>query len=129
MSIRQEKYAGVIQQQLADIFQHMRGSFHNAFITISSVEVSPDLGHAKVYLSLLNATNKAAILEQIELQSKEIRKRLAAKIRKQVRIIPEIHFFVDDSLDYVFHMEAVLKRVHEEDEQKKKDISTQTEEN
>lgn len=119
MSIRQEKYAGVIQQQLADIFLQMRALFHQAFVTIHSVEVSPDLGHAKVHLSVLQAKDKNEILEIVELHSKEIRKKLAAKIKNQARIVPELHFYIDDSLDYVFHMEEVLKRVHEEDEKKK----------
>jgi ribosome-binding factor A len=116
MSIRQEKFSSLLQQELAAIFlQHRTDMFNGAFITISSVSVSPDLGHAKVYLSFLQTNDKQELLNIINLQSKEIRKELAQKIRKQVRVIPELHFFIDDSLDYVFKMEKLF------DELKKKD--------
>jgi ribosome-binding factor A len=116
MSIRQEKFASLIQQELATIFlQHRSEMFNGAFITVTQVSVSPDLGHAKVYLSFLQTADKQELLNIINLQSKEIRKELAHKIRKQVRVIPEVHFFIDDSLDYVFKMEKLF------DELKKKD--------
>ncbi len=120
MGIRQEKFAGIIQQYLSEIFLKEAGSFNNAFITISRVEISPDLGYAKVYLSFLNTTNKTELLDLINFNNKEIRKRLAAKIKNQARIVPELSFFIDDSLDYVFHMENVLKKVKDEDDKKGK---------
>lgn len=120
MGIRQEKFAGIIQQYLADIFLKEAGSFNNAFITISRVEMSPDLGYAKVYLSFLNTTNKTELLDLINFNNKEIRKRLAAKIKNQARIVPELSFFIDESLDYVFHMENILKKVKDEDDKKGK---------
>src|SRR5688572_7473519 len=112
MSIRQEKFGRVLQKELADIFQQNRSSmFDNAFITVSKVEVSPDLGHAKVYLSLLNAQNKEELLNIIRFNGKQVRHELATRIRKQVRVIPELQFFIDDSLDYVFHMEKVFDSI------------------
>jgi ribosome-binding factor A len=120
MSIRQEKFAGIIQQHLSDIFLREGNTFNNAFITISKVEISPDLGYAKVFLSFLNATNKVEILKLINVHNKEIRHKLANKIKNQARIVPELTFFVDESLDYVFHMEEVMKKVKEEDENKGK---------
>ena len=116
MSIRQEKFAGIIQQHLADIFLKDSGSFNNAFITISKVEISPDLGYAKVFLSFLNAQNKTELLDLINFNNREIRRRLATKIKNQARIVPELSFFVDESLDYVFHMEKVMQKVKDEDE-------------
>ncbi len=118
MSIRQEKFAGIIQQHLADIFLKDSGSFNNAFITISKVEISPDLGYAKVFLSFLNAQNKTELLDLINFNNREIRRRLATKIKNQARIVPELTFFVDESLDYVFHMEKVMQKVKDEDEKK-----------
>lgn len=118
MSVRQEKFAGVIQQSLADIFLRHKEWVNNKFVTISKVEVSPDLGYAKVYLSAINV-NKDELLTTVNFNNVVIRKTLAAKIKNQVRIIPELSFFIDDSLDYVFHMEEVLKNVKEQDEKKK----------
>ncbi len=112
MSIRQEKFGKVIQKELADIFQQNRSvMFNNAFITISKVEVSPDLGFAKVFVSLLETKNNEEMMAVLEFQKKAIRHELALKIRKQVRVIPEITFILDDSLDYVFHMEKVFQEI------------------
>lgn len=112
MSIRQEKYGKVLQKELADIFQQKRSTlFANAFITVSGVIVSPDLGYAKAYISILQAKNSKEILDSINKNKKEIRHELALKIRKQVRVIPELSFFLDDSLDYVFHMEKVFEEI------------------
>lgn len=113
MSIRQEKFSSLLQHELATIFtQHRSEMFNQAFITITKVTASPDLSNAKVYLSFLQAPNPQELLNIVNLQSKEIRKILAAKIRKQVRIIPELQFFVDDSLDYVFKMEKVFQELN-----------------
>lgn len=112
MSIRQEKFGKVIQKELADIFQQNRSAlFNNAFITVSKVEVSPDLGYAKVFLSFLNVKNTEELMNIVHFQGKHIRHELALRIRKQVRVIPELNFIHDDSLDYVFHMEKVFNEI------------------
>jgi ribosome-binding factor A len=116
MSIRQEKFGKVIQKELASIFLANRSElFHNAFITVSKVEVSPDLGFAKVFLSFLQAPDPHQLLQTIEGQKKHLRHELALKIRKQVRIIPELHFVLDDSLDYVFKMEKIFEELHKKE--------------
>jgi ribosome-binding factor A len=116
MSIRQEKFGKVLQKELADIFQQNRSAlFDNAFITVSKVEVSPDLGYAKVFLSFLNVKDTELLLNVVRFQGKHIRHELALKIRKQVRVIPELNFILDDSLDYVFHMEKVFKEIKKKD--------------
>ncbi len=121
MSIRQEKFSSLLQQELAAIFMQKRSAFfENAFITISNVQVSPDLGHAKVYVSMLQVNNKEEMLNSINIRSKELRHELAIKIRKQVRIIPDLHFFIDDSLDYVFKMEKVFEEIRKKEENKEK---------
>lgn len=119
MSVRQEKFAGLIQQHIAEIFRKHPEYLNKAFVTISKVEVSPDLGYAKVYLSLIKVDEATKLLASLELHHREIRKQLATKIRNQARVVPELNFLIDDSLDYVFHMDAVLKRVQEEDERKR----------
>ena len=116
MSIRQEKYGKLLQKELADIFMlHRSDLFENAFITISQVSVSPDLGYAKVYLSLLNVKNKEELLKVISFHQKTIRKELAIRIKNQARVIPELQFFIDDSLDYVFKMEKVFEDIKKKD--------------
>jgi ribosome-binding factor A len=69
-----------------------------------------------VYLSLLNAPNKEELMNVIRMQGKDIRHELATRIRKQVRIIPELHFLLDDSLDYVFHMEKVFENLKKKED-------------
>jgi ribosome-binding factor A len=119
MSVRQEKFAGLIQQHLAEIFQRNPDFVNREFVTISKVEVSPDLGYAKVFLSLIKIQNRTELLRIINLQSGQIRKQLASKIRNQARIVPELNYIIDDSLDYAIHMDAVLRKVNEEDERKR----------
>lgn len=124
MSIRQEKFASVLQHELANIFtQHSSALFAGQFITITKITVSPDLGYAKVYLSFIQAKEQAQrqeLLNTINIQAKEIRKLLAIKIRKQVRIIPALEFFIDDSLDYVFKMEKIFEELKNQDSKKNK---------
>lgn len=96
-STRQLKFARLIQKEISDIFQRdKRGILDNAFITIAEVRVSPDLGVAKVYVSMMLAKDKQATLEKINERKGEIRKALGDKIRKQVRVIPELIFYLDE---------------------------------
>lgn len=118
MSIRQEKFGKLMQKELADIFMQQKSAmFNNAFITVSNVNISPDLGYAKVYLSFFNVADKDELLNIVSLQGATIRKELASRIRKQVRVIPELQFFLDDSLDYVFKMEKIFNEIKKKDEE------------
>jgi len=107
-SKRQQKHAKLLQRELGDIFQkeakHLIG---RAMVTITRVMVSPDLGFAKVYLSIL-LTDPKTTYELINEHKKEIRHTLAKRIGKSVRIIPEIAFFPDDSASYAQHMDKVI---------------------
>ncbi|MDG1275979.1 MAG: 30S ribosome-binding factor RbfA [Algoriphagus sp.] len=107
-SKRQQKHAKLLQKELGDIFQkdakHLIG---RSMVTITRVMVSPDLGFAKVYLSIL-ITDPQATYELINEHKKEIRHTLAKRIGKSVRIIPEIAFFLDDSASYAQHMDKVI---------------------
>lgn len=117
-SKRQEKFNRQIQKDLGEIFQQ-KGSaaFGGAFITVSGVKVSPDLGYCRVHLSVLQGSSgdKAKTLEQIRMMQKEIRHELARRIKNQVRKIPELDFRLDDSLDYVNKMEALFDKIKDED--------------
>lgn len=109
-SKRQNKVSRLLQKELAAIFQKEYSG--RAFITVTVVRISPDLSYAKVYLSIMERAGKSAkggeVSDKIKIQTKEIRKRLAARIKNQVRIIPDLKFFVDDSLDYEENIDRLL---------------------
>ncbi|MDI9341777.1 MAG: 30S ribosome-binding factor RbfA [Sediminibacterium sp.] len=110
-SVRQQKVAKLLQKELAELFRaEARSMFNGAFITVTVVRVSPDLGVAKVYVSIMATQNVKAVFESIEAQQFIIRKKLGMIIGKQLRIVPELQFFIDDSLDYAQKIEDLLKK-------------------
>lgn len=110
---RQQKYARLIQKELGDVFQRdRRGILENALISIIEVKVSPDLSVAKIYLSMLLAKEKEKILQKINLRKKEIRKELGDKIAKQVRIIPELVFYIDEVEENAQRIEEIIKNLN-----------------
>jgi ribosome-binding factor A len=112
-STRQQKYAKLIQKELSEIFQRdKRGILDTAFITIADVRVSPDLGIAKVYISMMLAKDKQKTLEKINLRKKEVRKALGDKIGKQVRVVPELIFYIDEVEENAQRMDDLLKNLH-----------------
>ena len=121
-SMRQQKYARLIQKELGDIFlRESRSLVGNAMVTITRVEVSPDLALARVYLSFLLGNSKE-LYEQINAAKKSVRRNLGNRIGKSVRIIPELTFFLDESAAYAQHMDQVLSDLNipeppEEDEE------------
>jgi ribosome-binding factor A len=111
-SKRQQKFSRQIQKDLSEIFQkELKGAFGNAFITITEVKISPDLGQAKSYLSVMLAPDKEGLLDEIREKTKQIRNILANKIRHQVRIIPELLFFLDDTAEYAAKMDALISNL------------------
>lgn len=109
-TVRQQKFSRLIQKELSDIFQRdQRGLLSQAFITIVDVRVSPDLGLAKIYISMMLEKDKKAMLDKIDSHKSEIRKALGDRIRNQVRIIPELAFFVDDVDEKAQRMDDLLK--------------------
>ena len=108
-STRQNKVSRLIQRDIGDIFQKEgRDLFSNSMITVTKVNVTRDLSVAKVYLSLFTTGDKSQLLDSIKRHTGEIRYKLGKRIGKQVRIVPEIQFFVDDSLDYIENIEKLL---------------------
>lgn len=109
-STRQRKVARLIQKEMADIILH-----HNAelapgkMISVTTVRVSPDLSLAKVYVSIFPSTNAAGILENLKTHTTRLRFEIGQKVRNQLRIVPEIAFFVDDSNDYIENITNLLK--------------------
>lgn len=84
--------------------------FGGKFITVTSVRISPDLGIAKVYLSIMASKDKNADLKMVRQQDWKIRKILAGKVGKQLRKMPELNFYIDDSLDYYEEIDSLLKK-------------------
>ncbi|HYI77681.1 MAG TPA: 30S ribosome-binding factor RbfA [Chryseolinea sp.] len=112
-STRQQKYSKLIQKELSDIFlRDKRGILDNAFITIADVRMSPDLGVAKVYISMLLVKEKEKVLENITSRKSEIRKALGNRIGKQVRIIPELVFFKDEVEENATRLDGIIKNLN-----------------
>jgi ribosome-binding factor A len=112
---RQKQVAGVIHEEMTGIFRRMGlGMIDGGLVSISSVKVTPDLLEARIYLSIFQAKDNEAVLKKIEEKAHEIKRELAAKVRSQLRRIPEIKYFLDDTLDQVFKMEELFKKIEGE---------------
>lgn len=109
-SVRQNKVNSLLQRELAEIFrQEARSLLPGGLITVSAVRVSPDLGLAKVYLSLFPVKDKQAVLDTIRDQGARLRGLLGQAVGKQMRVVPELLFFIDDSLDRAEEIDKLLK--------------------
>lgn len=110
---RQLKFAKLIQKEISDIFlQDKRGILDKTFVTVADVKVSPDLGVAKVYISMLLAPDKQRVIEKINHRKSEIRKVLGERIRKQVRIIPELIFYLDEVEENAQRLDSIINNLH-----------------
>jgi ribosome-binding factor A len=117
-SKRQQKFAGVIQEDLATIFQREGMSFlPNTLVTITKVRVTPDLALARIFLSFFNNVNTQTALQTIKLHASEIRYKLGARIKDQVRIVPQLEFFIDDTSEYVERMDKIFDKISKEERQ------------
>ncbi|MBO9676129.1 MAG: 30S ribosome-binding factor RbfA [Sphingobacteriaceae bacterium] len=121
-SKRQQKFAGVLQEELAQVFQREGAAFlPNTLVTITRVRVSPDLAVAKVYLSFLNTNNTTLSINTVNAHAGEIRYKLGSRIRHQVRVVPELTFFLDDTNEYVERMDHLFDKIAKEPRQKDED--------
>jgi ribosome-binding factor A len=113
---RQKQVAGLIQEEMNAIFQRMSLTMMNGgMVSISGVKVTPDLLEARIYISLFQVNDQEATMKKIEEKAWEIKKELTARIAKQLRRMPELRFFLDDTLDNVFKMEELLKKIKTDD--------------
>ncbi len=109
---RQKQIAGLLNEEINLIFQRLGLSMiEGGMVSISSVKVTPDLLEARFYLSFFQVKDIEAALKRIEDRHHEIKKELAAKVRHQLRNIPVLKFFRDDTLDHVFKMEELFKKI------------------
>ena len=108
---RQQKVARQIQKDLAEIIR-LRGmaAYDGAMLTVSGVRMSPDLSVAKVYVSIFPSAKATAVMEQLQNETSRLRGELGRRVSKQLRIVPELVFYLDDSLDYVEHIDELLKQ-------------------
>ena len=106
---RQNKIARLIQKELSEIFLLQTKSMHGVLVSVSAVRISPDLSIARVYLSIFPSEKGEELIKNINANMKSIRYELGTRVRFQLRIIPELKFFLDDSLDYLEHIDELLK--------------------
>ncbi len=108
---RQQKIAKQIQKDLADIFQKEGAQIvRGVMVTVTAVRVSPDFGYAKAYVSIFPFERNAEIMQRLEEQNWFIRRALGQRIRNQIKNVPELQFFLDDSLEYIENIEQALNR-------------------
>lgn len=107
---RQNKIARLIQKELSEIFMLQTKSMKGVLVSVSACRISPDLSVCRVYLSVFPSERSEEIVKNINDNMKAIRYELGTRVRYQLRIIPELKFFVDDSLDYVEHIDQLLKK-------------------
>ena len=107
---RQNKIARLLQKELSLIFQQQTRATHGVMISVTRTKISPDLSICTAYLSVFPSEKGEEILSNINANSKQIRYELGTHVRNQMRIIPELRFFIDDSLDYIEHIDELLKK-------------------
>ena len=107
---RQQKIARLLQRELSELFRLQTQAMHGTLVTVSAVRVSPDLSIAKGYLSIFPSEKAEEILKNINENARSIRYEIGTKVRYQLRVIPEFKFFIDDSLDYIEHIDELLKK-------------------
>jgi len=106
---RQNRIARLLQKELAEIFQSQTRMMRGVMVSVTRVRISPDLSVCTAYLSVFPSEKAEELLENINKNNKTIRYELGTRVRNQLRIIPELRFFVDDSLDYIEHIDELLK--------------------
>ena len=106
---RPQKIARLIQKELAEMFQHQTQAAHGLLVSVSAVRISPDMSVCRAYLSVFPSEKSQEVVENINRNVKSVRYELGKRLRYQLRIIPELRFFVDDSLDYIEHIDELLK--------------------
>ncbi len=116
---RQKQVAAVLEQELNSIFQYLGLTMiDGGMVSIANVKITPDLFDARIYLSLFKVADATDALKKIEERAWEIKKELASRVRHQLRSIPQLSFYIDDTLDYVDKMETLFKEIKKNDENK-----------
>ena len=112
---RQKQIAGLLNEEMNLIFQRLGlNMIDGGMVSISSVKITPDLLEARVYLSFFQVNDAKEALKKIQEKAGEIKRELGNRVRQQLRRIPEVKYFRDDTLDQVFRMEEIFKKINEE---------------
>ncbi|HLO81107.1 MAG TPA: 30S ribosome-binding factor RbfA [Chitinophagaceae bacterium] len=112
---RQKQVAGVIQEEMNDIFNRMGLTMiDGGMVSISGVKITPDLLEARIYLSLFQVGDPKKLIQYFDDRKSEIKRELTSRVKHQLRRMPELKFFLDDTLDQVFKMEEIFKKLNEE---------------
>ena len=107
---RQNKIARLLQKELSLIFQSQTRMMHGVMVSVTRCHISPDLSICTAYLSIFPSEKGEEIVNNVNNNMKTIRYELGTRVRNQLRIIPELRFFIDDSLDYIDHIDELLKK-------------------
>lgn len=107
---RQNRISRLLQKELSLIFQNQTRQMHGVMVSVTRVKISPDLSICTAYLSIFPSERGEELLKNINTNVASIRYELGQKVRNQLRIIPELRFFIDDSLDYMEHIDSLLKQ-------------------
>lgn len=107
---RQQKISRMLQKELGEIFLLYARELHGTLITVTAVRISPDLGIARTHLSIFPSNKGKEVIEKVNADTKAIRFDLGKRVRNQLRIVPELYFHIDDSLDYLENIDNLLKQ-------------------
>lgn len=108
-TMRQKKVGAQLQKDFSDIFTRLAPELvHGALVSVTGVRMSPDLALAKVYVSIFPFDKSQFMLKRLKDGVPTVRRLLGAKVRNQLRIVPEVAFFIDDSMEYVEHIEKLI---------------------
>jgi ribosome-binding factor A len=124
---RQKQVAGLIQGELNAIFQRLgMNMIDGGMVSIAAVKITPDLLEARIYISLFQIKDPKATMKKIEDRAWEVKKELATRIKTQLRRIPELRFYLDDTLDHVFKMEEVFRQIKKDEGEEDKENDTKS---
>jgi len=113
---RQKQVGALLQQELSDIFQRLGlGMIDGGLVSLTGVKLTPDLLEARIYLSFFQVKDAAAAMKKIEERSWEIKRELASRVKHQLRRIPLLQYFSDDTLEHASKMEEIFRKLHEND--------------
>lgn len=107
---RQNRIARLLQKELSLIFQAQTRSMRGVMVSVTNTKISPDLSICTAYLSIFPSEKGQEILENVTKNASQIRYELGTRVRNQLRVIPELRFHIDDSLDYIEHIDELLKK-------------------
>lgn len=119
---RQQKFARLLQKEVGELLQREGANYYGkAFVTVTIVRTSPDLGYVKVYVSVMGTTDREKVVTLLNENIRDVRRRLGMRIKNQIRHIPELHFYLDDSFDYAEKIDKLFRDINRPDKEDKED--------